>query len=126
MDIKKAVELVNSGQSLASVGALFEIPMKRDSMRRAIEKAGYVKVNRVWVLGTQKNETTKETKKETTKEPIERPINEHYSLVRKRASFDIDVKLLKELKIYAIHQEKNVYEIVETAIRQYLKEMKEG
>lgn len=39
---------------------------------------------------------------------------------RKRASFDLDVELLKELKKYAILHDRNLYEIVETALRQYL------
>lgn len=43
-------------------------------------------------------------------------------VVRKRASFDIDVDLLKELKVQAVLQDKNVYEMVEQAIRKYLRE----
>lgn len=43
------------------------------------------------------------------------------TIVRKRSSFDLDVELLKELKIKAIIHDKNVYEIVETAIRKHLK-----
>ena len=44
--------------------------------------------------------------------------------MRKRASFDIDTQLLKELKIFAINEEKNAYEVVEQALRQYLREQK--
>jgi metal-responsive CopG/Arc/MetJ family transcriptional regulator len=41
---------------------------------------------------------------------------------RKRASFDIDAELLKELKIYATENDRHVYEIVEDSIRIYLNE----
>lgn len=58
------------------------------------------------------NERTKEGTKVTT------------NIIRKRSSFDIDVELMKDLKIQAIVHERNVYEIVETAVRQYLKELK--
>lgn len=48
------------------------------------------------------------------------------NVVRKRSSFDIDVNLMKDLKIQAITHDKNVYEIVESAIRKELAEMKKG
>lgn len=44
---------------------------------------------------------------------------------RKRSSFDVEVDLLKELKILAIIEEKNVYEIVNDAIRDYLSKKNE-
>ncbi|MGG4041454.1 hypothetical protein [Bacillus smithii] len=43
---------------------------------------------------------------------------------RKRAYFDLDVELLKELKMQAVIHDRNVNEIVETAIKQYLAELK--
>ncbi|MDQ0884610.1 hypothetical protein [Peribacillus sp. V2I11] len=46
------------------------------------------------------------------------------SVIRKRSSFDLDIELMKDLKIQAIVHDRNVYEIVETAVRQYLKELK--
>lgn len=58
-----------------------------------------------------------------TKEVIT-PIKERINVVRKRSSFDLDVDLLKELKIQAVIQDKNVYEMVENAIRNYLAEFK--
>lgn len=64
--------------------------------------------------------TTLEGKKERTKERS----NVNSNVVRKRASFDLDVELLKELKIQAVIHDRNVYEIVETAIKQYLAELK--
>lgn len=59
-----------------------------------------------------KNQLTKERTKELT------------NVSRKRSSFDIDVELMKDLKIQAIIHDRNVYEIVESAVRQYLKELK--
>lgn len=50
--------------------------------------------------------------------------NKRTNIVRKRSSFDLDVELMKDLKIQAIIQDRNVYEIVETAIRQYLTELR--
>lgn len=61
-----------------------------------------------------KNEITKDEKKETNKE-------ETNEVSRKRASFDIDKKLFSELKIESIKEERNLYELVEDAIRMYLK-----
>ncbi|MGZ9644678.1 hypothetical protein ACXX4E_27595 [Bacillus cereus] len=49
---------------------------------------------------------------------------EQKSVIRKRSSFDIDVELMKELKIQAVIHDKNIYEIVETAIRRELAELK--
>ena len=62
------------------------------------------------------NEPIKETRKERTKETTK--------VVRKRSSFDIDVALLKDLKIQAVIHDKKVYEIVENAIRKELASLK--
>lgn len=43
---------------------------------------------------------------------------------RKRASFDLDVELVKQLKVQAVLQDKNLYEMVEIAIREYLNGLK--
>ena len=99
------------------------------------------------------NVSTKERKKEKTKEPKNQRSNEssnvpakeeikqankqvaptlettkqgtkeRSNVVRKRSSFDLDVELMKELKIQAVIHDKNIYEMVETAIRQYLKDL---
>ncbi|MGG0545409.1 hypothetical protein ABEY63_26420 [Priestia aryabhattai] len=58
---------------------------------------------------------------ERTKEETNVTTKERLNVVRKRASFDLDVELLKELKIKAVVEDKNIYEMVETAIRHYLK-----
>ncbi|WP_337050904.1 hypothetical protein [Priestia megaterium] len=66
-------------------------------------------------------ETTKERKNASSKEQTK----ERSNIVRKRSSFDLDVELMKELKIQAVIHDKNIYEMVETAIRQYLKDLKQ-
>lgn len=70
------------------------------------------------------NLTTKERKYVRMNEEIKEPTKERTHRMRKRASFDLDTELLKELKIFAIQEEKNVYEIVEQAIRDHLKAQK--
>lgn len=72
--------------------------------------------------GEPKNINTNERKRDTVKEQSKQTAKEGKSNMRKRASFDIDTELLKELKIFAIREEKNTYEVVENAIRAYLKE----
>lgn len=76
------------------------------------------------VTNEQNKKVTKEAN-ELTREQVAPTLEQtsEKTIVRKRSSFDIDVELMKELKIKAIIHEKNVYEIVETAIRKYLKEL---
>lgn len=45
---------------------------------------------------------------------------------RKRHSFDLEVRLVKELKIHCVKQDKTLYEAVEEAIRAYLERNKES
>jgi len=68
------------------------------------------------------NISTEEPTKETINVSTTEPTKETATVLRKRASFDIDVGLLKELKIEAVKRDKNAYEMVEEAIRRYLKE----
>jgi len=74
--------------------------------------------------GELKKIPTNERNHDTIKEQAEKTTKEKGNKMRKRASFDIENELLKELKIYAIREEKNVYEVVENAIRTYLNERK--
>lgn len=46
--------------------------------------------------------------------------NEESFIPRKRHSFDLDVRLVKELKIHCVKRDKTLYEAVEQAIREYL------
>ncbi|QWG53947.1 hypothetical protein EXW28_29945 (plasmid) [Bacillus mycoides] len=62
----------------------------------------------------------------TTKEQTNVRTLERNNVIRKRSSFDIDVELMKELKIQAVIHDKNIYEIVETAIRKELARMKKN
>lgn len=50
--------------------------------------------------------------------------NINTNVSRKRASFDLDVELIKQLKVQAVLQDKNLYEMVEIAIREYLNGLK--
>lgn len=62
----------------------------------------------------------------TTKEQTNVRTLEPNRVIRKRSSFDIDVELMKELKIQAVIHDKNIYEIVETAIRKELARIKKN
>ncbi|MGM2821360.1 MULTISPECIES: hypothetical protein [Bacillus cereus group] len=62
----------------------------------------------------------------TTKEQTNVRTLEPKRVIRKRSSFDIDVELMKELKIQAVIHDKNIYEIVETAIRKELARIKKN
>lgn len=57
-------------------------------------------------------------------EPSNEPTKERSMVIRKRSSFDIDVELMKELKIQSILHDKSVYMIVEDAIRKELAALK--
>jgi hypothetical protein len=72
-----------------------------------------------------------ERKKESTKEPTFKPSKEpnntstieqngEAQIMRKRASFDIDAALLKDLKLFCVRNDLNLYEVAETALREYL------
>ncbi|WP_141539754.1 hypothetical protein [Priestia megaterium] len=64
---------------------------------------------------------TKEPKKERTEERKSKPTNETLKISRKRTSFDLDIELVKKLKLKAVQEDKNLYELVENAIRDLLK-----
>ncbi|MGE7718603.1 hypothetical protein, partial [Priestia megaterium] len=63
---------------------------------------------------------TNDSKNKSSKTTINEKINEEKKVERKRFSFDLDVELAKELKIKAVMEEKNLYELVEEAIRESL------
>lgn len=64
--------------------------------------------------------------KEQVKQASEQsaPTIERTNVIRKRSSFDMDVELMKELKIQAIIHDRTVYELVKNAVRHYLAELK--
>lgn len=69
------------------------------------------------------NVGTKEQKKDISNKQIDKGTDVQKNVVRKRSSFDIDAELLKKLKIQAILEERNIYEIVEESIKDYLKKV---
>jgi hypothetical protein len=79
-------------------------------------------------VSAENNETTNEEKNSRTNEGIrvkikeapQKPNKEEKTAMRKRASFDINADLLKRLRVFAILADKNAYEIVEQAIKEYL------
>lgn len=40
---------------------------------------------------------------------------------RKRHSFDLDVRVVRDLKLYCVREDKKLYEVVELAIKDYVK-----
>ena len=65
------------------------------------------------------SKTTNATKNKRGKTQVNDVMNEQKN-TKRRASFDIDVDLLKRLKVRAVMEDKNLYELVEEAIREYL------
>ncbi|BCC56169.1 hypothetical protein [Bacillus cereus] len=62
---------------------------------------------------------TKDVNNKGDEEPMNGTTNDVKNK-RKRASFDIDVDLLKQLKVKAVLEEKNLYDLVEQAIKDFL------
>ena len=72
-------------------------------------------------------ETVGEEEKETNvvlKQEINETRKEEKKVERKRVSFDLRTDLHKELKMQALLQEKNIYNLIEEALEKYLSEKK--
>ena len=72
-------------------------------------------------------ETVGEEEKETNvvlKQGINETRKEEKKVERKRVSFDLRTDLHKELKMQALLQEKNIYNLIEEALEKYLSEKK--
>lgn len=108
-------------ESTASKKERTEEPKSQNTFEPKNEGSAETKNNSTNELN---HDTIKELDTKPTNQPKSESVKEGKSKLRKRASFDIDASLLKELKIFAITEDKNVYEIVERAIRAYLKEGK--
>lgn len=129
MNIEQAVEKINSKEATRKDVAQ-QLEMSETTLSRRIKQAGYTYDNKakIYILGAspredeRKNITTKERKYDTIKEQKQEPTKEVKKRVRKRASFDLDTELLKELKIFAVKADKNAYEVVEQALKEYLRE----
>ena len=72
-------------------------------------------------------ETVGEEEKETNvvlKQEINETRKEEKKVERKRVSFDLRTDLHKELKMQALLQEKNIYNLIEEALEKYVSEKK--
>jgi predicted HicB family RNase H-like nuclease len=72
-------------------------------------------------------ETVGEEEKETNvvlKQEINEIRKEEKKVERKRVSFDLRTDLHKELKMQALLQDKNIYNLIEEALEKYLSEKK--
>jgi predicted HicB family RNase H-like nuclease len=72
-------------------------------------------------------ETVGEEEKETNvvlKQQINEIRKEEKKVERKRVSFDLRTDLHKELKMQALLQDKNIYNLIEEALEKYLSEKK--
>lgn len=143
MTLGEIVEALGQGKALADIGK--ELTVGKEKLSKALKNAGYL-FNRGtgWTYAGAGPEPLKKDYTEfiSSRKSVKKPIstnfptkeltnvdskdglNKRNSIVRKRSSFDIDIELMKDLKIQAVIHDKNVYEIVENAIRKELAEMK--
>ncbi|MEA0564766.1 hypothetical protein [Lysinibacillus irui] len=143
MTIGEIIEALGQGKALADIAK--ELTVGKEKISKALKNAGYL-FNRGtgWTYtgadpeplnkdytdfissrkGVKKSVSTNVPTKELTNVGSKVGSNEQTKVVRKRSSFDIDIELMKDLKIQAVIHDKNVYEIVENAIRKELAEMK--
>lgn len=73
--------------------------------------------------GKRKNESANEPTLKSFKEENNKPIieqNNETQILRKRVSFDINMALFKRLKLYCVANDKNLYEVAEAAVQEYL------
>ncbi|MCD1163410.1 hypothetical protein [Peribacillus frigoritolerans] len=162
MKIGKILELIKT-DTPANIAKRADVHLSEESLRKALNKAGYEYRNsgkKGWYfVGEGDEETVQEqliydfatagkVSTNVNKEPINdtnqrsnvgiksgkeqvkqaneqsAPTIERTNVIRKRSSFDMDVELMKELKIQAIIHDRTVYELVESAVRHYLAELK--
>lgn len=150
MTIGEIIEELKQGKGLADIGK--ELTVGKERLSKALKDAGYLynrkngwtftgtgqeplnKAYTEFIVSSKRATTTNITTNITTKErtnvdskiDLNEPIKERTNVIRKRSSFDIDVELMKDLKIQAVIHGKNVYEIVENAIRKELAELKKN
>ncbi|EAZ83476.1 hypothetical protein P4645_15225 [Lysinibacillus fusiformis] len=146
MTIGEIIEELKQGKGLADIGK--ELTVGKERLSKALKDAGYLynrkngwtftgtgqeplnKAYTEFIVSSKRATTTNITTKERTnvdsKIDLNEPIKERTNVIRKRSSFDIDVELMKDLKIQAVIHGKNVYEIVENAIRKELAELKKN
>ncbi|EDW5948310.1 hypothetical protein AAP92_004639 [Salmonella enterica subsp. enterica serovar Enteritidis] len=145
LTIGEILKALKQGKSLADIGK--ELTVGKEKLSKILKDAGYVFNRRTGWTFTRtdqeplnkdytdfitpsksvKKPTNIPTKKQTnvgSKIVLKESTKERTNVIRKRSSFDIDIELMKNLKIQAVIHDKNVYEIVENAIRKELAELK--
>ena len=112
---RAALKLAGAVPQKGKRGWVFEGPS--ENLEKSIYDFAQVKASK-----PKANVRTKEEKKKTTNEQNDKmntSTNEGKKK-RKRASFDIEDKLLKSVKIQAVIEDRPIYEVVEDALRNYL------
>lgn len=137
LTIGEILKALKQGKSLADIGK--ELTVGKEKLSKILKDAGYVFNRRTgWTFTRTDQEplnkdytdfiTPSKSVKKLTNVPTKKQTNEstkeRTNVIRKRSSFDIDIELMKNLKIQAVIHDKNVYEIVENAIRKELAELK--
>lgn len=99
-------------------------------LERSVYEFVNFKKNKPLLNELQEKETfSPKIEKKSQAERIKVPTNESTfklmnkrtnEVIRKRASFDLDTSLQKKLKLYCVQNDKNLYEVVEAALREYL------
>lgn len=133
MKISEILEL-SKNKTIAEI-AKDDLTIGEKSAREALKQAGcYSIVGQAgWFLDESENpdnldksiyefaDQVKQQKAGVLKAMANLGTNEDTEFIpRKRHSFDLDVRLVKELKIHCVREDKTLYEVVEAAIRDYL------
>lgn len=138
MLVKDLLELTQT-KSIADI-ARDHLEIGKESARNALKKAGCYTMpgKRGWyyegdpeILEKSIYDFHEGSKQPTKEKVIERnqeqknvrtitPTNEQ-TIIRKRFSVDLDINLIKDLKLKSVMTDKNIYVIVETALKEYLK-----
>lgn len=138
MKISEVIEM--SKEKPLSVIAKDHLEIGEKTARKALNRAGcYATVGQAgWHMGDTENadnlhksiyefaDLVKQEEAESLKQAANVQTYEGASLsvLRKRHSFDLDVNLMKRLKLKCVQEDITLYEAVENAIKQYLEEDK--
>lgn len=74
----------------------------------------------IYVFADQAKKEKEASLKAITNQGSNEGWSENQMIPRKRHSFDLDVRLVKQLKVHCVKQDKTLYEVVEKSIRDYL------
>ena len=137
MKIKEIIDLTKQ-KPLAKI-AKENLSIGEKPTRKAMQRAGcYTIVGQPgWIFDDSQNpinlersiydfyEEVKAVEKEEILQMAKVGTNEETDYIpRKRHSFDLDVRLVKELKLHCVEEDKTLYEAVEKSIRDYLDNQK--